>query len=62
MRCWVRPELSACGSQGIDVRLGPDEPEANAILEANPSPTYLDVEVKTGHAITAALIDALERD
>lgn len=44
---------------GIDVRLVPEKPEAYAILEANPSPTYLDVEVKMGHPITAALIDAL---
>lgn len=44
---------------GIDVRLDPDHPEAYALLEANPSPTYLDVERKMRHPISARLLDAL---
>lgn len=45
---------------GIDVRVDPARPERWAILEANPSPTYLDIELKTGHPITELLIDLLE--
>ncbi len=44
---------------GIDLRYDPAQPEAWAFLEANPSPTYLDIEYKTGHPITAALVAAL---
>jgi glutathione synthase/RimK-type ligase-like ATP-grasp enzyme len=44
---------------GIDVRLDPARPEAFVVLEANPSPTYLDIERKLGHPISAGLVDAL---
>lgn len=46
---------------GIDVRLDADAPEAYAVLEANPSPTYLDVERKMGHPISERLLQALLR-
>jgi glutathione synthase/RimK-type ligase-like ATP-grasp enzyme len=46
---------------GIDVRIDRDRPQRYAVLEANPSPTYLDIELKMGHMISDALIDALER-
>ena len=44
---------------GVDVRLDPDDPKRFALLEANPSPTYLDVERKMKHPIGEALIAAL---
>lgn len=44
---------------GIDVRFDPAAPEDYAILEANPSPTYLDVERKMKHPISEGLLDAL---
>jgi glutathione synthase/RimK-type ligase-like ATP-grasp enzyme len=47
---------------GFDVRFDPARPEAYAVLEANPSPTYLEVELTMGHGISDALIDALETD
>lgn len=58
----VRAARRALGLRftGIDVRIDPAHPEAFAVLEANPSPTYLDIERKVGHPISAALLDALE--
>lgn len=44
---------------GIDVRLDPEDPSRFVLLEANPSPTYLDVERKMKHPISEALVAAL---
>ncbi|MBK6687952.1 MAG: ATP-grasp domain-containing protein [Deltaproteobacteria bacterium] len=57
----VRATRRALGLRftGIDVRLDPARPEAFVVLEANPSPTYLDIERKLGHPISAGLVDAL---
>lgn len=44
----------------IDLEIDPETPELYAITGADAQPSYLDLERATGHAITEALLDALE--
>jgi glutathione synthase/RimK-type ligase-like ATP-grasp enzyme len=44
---------------GVDLRLDPDDPTRFVVLEANPSPAFLDVERKLRHPISEALLAAL---
>jgi hypothetical protein len=44
---------------GLDLRIDPARPESFRVLEANPSPTWMDLEHKTGHRISEALVAAL---
>lgn len=48
-----------CGHvlSGVDLKRLPDG--RHVVLEANSSPTYLDIELKTGHPITRAVADVL---
>lgn len=46
----------------IDISVDPEYPELFAITGADAQPSYLDIERTTGHAISEALLDALESE